>query len=149
MPAKRTKRNMASPTARRSVPADVSSSIAVYRDLWRRLTWVLSLVILLGGAGTAWLSFGWFVPASRAFVREEVTPVSVLALQGQLYTLRASKQAVARDKANIESALHGAKDPAFIALARERISKAEDDGKDIDEKIADVTAEIKRRTHPQ
>jgi hypothetical protein len=110
--------------------------------------WVLGALALLGAASGAWFSFGWWVPASRQYVKEEIHPVSIIALQGQLYTLKSAKQAVTRERSNVETALRGAKDPAFIALARERLSKAEDESKEIDDKIADVAAEIKRRQQP-
>lgn len=145
-------RNVAPPPP----PSKARETVLTLEYLLGRGKWAVTAVITLAGLAAAWTALNWPVPATQWYVQDvfhrvatRIDSVDVLGLENRLETLNANKQAIIREKSDLDIKLKTMKDPSSRDLITNRQFAIQRDSESIAKQIDETNKRIQElKEHP-
>lgn len=134
--------------ARKPEPAYI-----VYSGAWKIATLAGGSIVAVYAVWTAWVGFGWWIPAGVSLVDDHITkavaPISTKVdlqglslLNGRLEALKISRQLQLNDKAKWDVQSHTTQDQTALQLIAQQQHEIDDQIKLIDGQIAKLAAQL-------
>lgn len=136
-------------------PVDRIDSPLTVSRLWRIGAVFATLVAGTYATWTAWIGFGWWVPASVTLVDDHITRVvapiagkvdeqGASILSGRIETLRGARQLQVDAKSRLELASHTTKDLIAGQIIQGQQKTTDETIKGIDDQITELTAQLQK-----